>query len=126
MFLIEVYIKMTPDKGYGVFTTKAIKKGTVIWDFIEGLDIKVHRNLVDNLNEVQQKFINTYFWRQGGYYYSSCDLSIFQNHSLDPNSKPSGEHQMIASRDILPDEELTTDYSDFDEDYPVYKNELCK
>lgn len=124
MFLVEVYIKETQDRGFGAFAKHDIKKGTIIWEFVEGMDIKVHRDVVDNLNDAQKKFVNTYFWKEGGYYYSSCDHSIFQNHSKNPNSIPLGDNQMVASRDILAGEEILTNYSDFDDDYVVYKDKL--
>lgn len=124
MFLIEVYIKETKDKGLGVFAKKDIKKDTLIWEFIDGFDIKVHESKINYLNDVQKKFIDTYFWKEGEYYLSSCDHSIFQNHSSNPNSIPVGLNKMYASRDIKANEEILTNYSQFDDEYENYKNKL--
>jgi len=124
MFCIETYLKKTEDKGIGVFSKNFVKKGTIIWQFKEGFDLKVHKDKLLELNNIQKEYINTYFWREEDYYYSSCDHSIFQNHSKTPNSVELDTDKMIAARDILSDEEILVNYSDFDEDFELYKNIL--
>lgn len=124
MFIVDTYIGVSEGKGLGVFTKNPIKKGTIIWEFIDGLDIKVHKNIVNELNESQKAFIKKYFWRENDYYYSSCDDSRFQNHSATPNSIVFGENKMIASSDIESGEEILADYSSFDDDYDSYKDQL--
>lgn len=120
MFTIDTYIQKTESKGFGVFTKQFIKKDTIIWEFIEGLDIKVDKKSLENLTPVQQQFVDIYFWREGDNHYSSCDHSIFQNHSNTPNSVTSGSLHMVAARDIEVGEELTVDYSSFDDSYNEY------
>ncbi len=124
MFTIDLYIEKTQDKGFGVFANEYIKKDTIIWEFIEGLDIKIHKNFIENLNETQRKFIDIYFWKEGDYFYSSCDHSIFQNHSSNPNSIISGSLYMVAARDIRVGEEVTVNYSEFDDSYSEYAHTL--
>lgn len=124
MFKVRVYIKESPNKGHGVFSKDFIPKGTIVWEFVEGFDIKVHKSQLDRLDEVQKEAVLKYFWREGDHLYSSCDCSMFQNHSDDPNSVSFGDSQMAASRDIQPGEEITVDYSDFDEDFETYENTL--
>lgn len=126
MFTIDSYIEKTQDKGFGVFANEYIKKDTIIWEFIEGLDIKIHKNFIENLNETQRKFIDIYFWKEGDYFYSSCDHSIFQNHSSNPNSIISGSLYMVAARDIQVGEELTVNYSEFDDSYSEYAHTLIQ
>lgn len=123
MFTVKTYLKESPGKGLGTFAKKFIPKGTTIWEFIEGFDIKVHKSKLKELTILQLDFINTYFWQEGDYFYSSCDHSVFQNHSYDPNSVPQGDY-MIASRDIQPDEELTVNYQHFDDTFETYKDIL--
>lgn len=132
MFLVDTYISQSLGKGLGIFATFPIKKGTIVWEFIEGMDIRIHKNDLPKLNTVQLKFINTYFWIEGDYYYSSCDHSMFQNHSKNPNvivAKDkiyinNSELPMIAVRDINQDEELLVDYEEFDDSYSTYKHTL--
>lgn len=124
MFMIETYIKESDGKGLGTFSKKFIPKGTIIWKFVEGFDIKVHVSDTDKLNSIQKEFIYKYFWREGDYYYSSCDHSIFQNHSYNANSIPDEYGNMIANCDIHIDEEIVVNYNDFDLDFDLYKNTL--
>lgn len=123
MFTVKTYLKESPGKGLGTFAKKFIPKGTTIWEFIEGFDIKIHKSKLKELSLLQLDFINKYFWKEGDYYYSSCDHSVFQNHSYDPNSVPEGDY-MVACRDIQPDEEITTNYQQFDDTFDSYKNTL--
>jgi SET domain-containing protein len=124
LFLIETYIKESNGKGFGTFTKNFVPKGTIIWKFMEGFDIKVHVDKLNELNDIQKDFIDKYFWKEGDYYYSSCDHSIFQNHSYKPNSIPYGPDEMIASTDIQKDEEIVVSYNQFDDEFNLYKNNL--
>ena len=124
MLTIEVYIKESEGKGLGVFSKNFIPKGTIIWQFVEGFDIKIHMNELIKLNDIQKKFVDKYFWREKDYYYSSCDHSIFQNHSSNSNSIPDKNGDMVAKCDINIDEEIVVNYNDFDLDFDLYKNEL--
>lgn len=123
MFTVKTYLKESSGKGLGVFAKKFIPKGTTIWEFVEGFDVKVHKSKLKELSVLQLDFINTYFWQKEDYFYSSCDHSNFQNHSYNPNSVPEGEY-MVAARDIQPDEEITVNYQDFDDMFETYKDIL--
>jgi SET domain-containing protein len=124
MLLVETYLSESSGKGLGLFSKKFIPKDTLIWQFAEGLDIKIHKEKCKLLNGVQKKFIDTYFWREGDYLYSSCDHSIFQNHSDNPNCIGLDEDKIIAARDINADDEILTCYQSFDDDFETYKNIL--
>lgn len=125
MLLVETYLAKSSINGLGVFSTHKIKKGEIIWKFYEGLDIKIHKDDLHklNLNSAQLKFIDTYFWRDGEYFYSCCDHSTFQNHSSNENSVQIGDY-LYACKDIEAGEEITIDYSTFDDDYILYKDTL--
>lgn len=132
MFTVDTYLSESIGKGLGVYSVNYIPKGTIVWEYIDGIDLKVHSNKLTELNDIQLKYINKYFWREGDYYYSSPDLSQYQNHSDNINitiynndsNIPCSERPMIACRDIQPNEELLVDYSEFDEDYDSYKDNL--
>ena len=123
MLLIETYRAESPGMGLGLFTNNFIKKDTVIWEFVEGFDTEVHVDEYENLNDVQKAFVDKYFWKEGEYYYASCDYSNFQNHSYNPNSVVIGE-KMLAARDIQADEEILVDYQTFDDNFDSYKDKL--
>ena len=124
MLLIETYIAESPGMGFGLFSKNLVPKGTVIWRFVEGFDTKVHKEKYESLSEIQKKFVDEYFWKEGDYLYSSCDHSVFQNHSSNPNSIGRDEDEMIAARDIQPNEEILVSYDTFDDDYDLYKEKL--
>jgi SET domain-containing protein len=124
MLLVETYIAESPGKGMGLFSENFIPKDTVIWQFVEGFDIKVHQEKYETLTNVQKNFIDTYFWKEGDYLYSSCDNSNFQNHSNNPNSIGLDEDKMVAARDIFPNEEILVNYESFDDDFDLYKQTL--
>lgn len=124
MLLVETYIDNSPGKGKGLFSKNFILKGTTIWEFVEGFDIKVHKDKYELLSQVQKDYIDMYFWKQDDYLYSSCDYSNFQNHSYTPNSIDNGKGGMMAVRDIQPGEEITVNYFEFDDDFELYKNIL--
>jgi len=124
MLLIETYIAESPGMGLGLFSKNLVPKGTVIWRFVEGFDTKVNKEKYESLSEVQKKYVDEYFWKEGDYLYSSCDHSVFQNHSSNPNSIGEGEDEMIAARDIQPNEEILVSYDTFDDDFDLYKDKL--
>jgi SET domain-containing protein len=124
MLLIETYLSESSGKGLGLFAKKFIPKDTVIWQFIEGLDVKIHKDKYGLLDDIPKNFIDTYFWKEGDYLYSSCDHSIFQNHSDNPNCIELGEDKTVAVRDIQPNEEILVSYESFDDDFESYKNLL--
>lgn len=123
MLLVETYIAESPGMGLGVFSKHLIKKGTVIWEFVEGFDIEVHADKYELLNDVQKAHVDKYFWKDSGYYYSSCDYSNFQNHSFTPNSIALDD-KMVAARDIYANEEILVNYQTFDDDFNSYKDKL--
>jgi SET domain-containing protein len=122
MLLIETYLAESPGKGLGLYSKNFIPKDTIIWKFVEGFDIRVHKDQYHLLSDLQKKHIDTYFWREGDYLYSSCDNSNFQNHSSNPNSVCCEHDKMIAARDINPGEEILADYKSFDDDFESYKD----
>lgn len=123
MLLVETYLAESPGMGLGLFAKKFIKEGTLIWGFVEGFDTEVHVDEYKNLNDIQKAFVDKYFWKEGEYYYASCDYSNFQNHSYNPNSVVIGE-KMIAARDIQVDEEILVNYQTFDDNFDSYKDML--
>ena len=110
-------------EGLGLFAKEHVKAGTVIWSFVEGFDVKVHVSKLDDLLFVQKLYVEKYFWREGDYLYTSCDNSVFQNHSSNPNSGTAGD-DMVSLRDILPGEEILVNYSQFDDDFAEYSSSM--
>ena len=126
MFLYKVEVKLAtnPKMDLGLFTKEFIPKGTIVWEFVEGVDIKMDEVTFNKLNKAQKEFFEKYGWKEDdGFYYSSCDLTNFINHSYNPNLDVVGEI-IISNKDIQIGEELFEDYSQFDAEFYTYKNEF--
>ena len=124
MLLFRTEVKVATDSrmGLGLFAAEFIPKGSIVWEFVEGVDIKVSADRVEKMSEVQQEYFEKYAWVEDDYYYSSCDLTNFVNHSYQPNLKIIDE-VMISLRDIYPGEELFENYAEFDDCFDEYKDE---
>jgi SET domain-containing protein len=124
LYKVEVKIATNPEMDLGLFTKEFIPKGTIVWEFVEGVDIKMDETTFNKLNEAQKEFFEKYGWKEDdGFYYSSCDLTNFINHSYNPNLDVVGEI-IISNKDIQIGEELFEDYSQFDTEFHTYKNEF--
>lgn len=103
MFIIKTYIKI--EKEIKVFTKRAISKGSIIWEYLEGLDNKITPEEVKKLSLIQRDFVYKYFFKRDGVFYSSCDYSIFLKQSASFNCVFKDDC-IFAVCDISPDEEL--------------------
>jgi uncharacterized protein len=121
LFKTEVKVATDPRMGLGLFATEFIPKDSIVWEFVEGVDIKVSVDRVEQMSEAQQEYFEKYAWVEDDYYYSSCDLTNFVNHSYQPNLKIIDEI-MISLRDIHPGEELFENYAEFDDCFDEYKD----
>jgi uncharacterized protein len=121
LFRTEVKVATDPRMGLGLFATEFIPKDSIVWEFVEGVDIKVSVDRVEQMSEAQQEYFEKYAWVEDDYYYSSCDLTNFVNHSYQPNLKIIDEI-MISLRDIHPGEELFENYAEFDDCFDEYKD----
>lgn len=124
LYRVEVKIATNPEMSLGLFTKEFIPKGAIVWEFIEGVDVKMDEETFNKLNEVQKEFFKTYGWKEDdGYYYSSCDFTNFMNHSYNSNLESVGEFTK-SKRNIEIGEELFINYEEFDVNFDTYKNEL--
>lgn len=124
MLLIDTKVAPSKIHGVGLTTTHFIPKGTVIWMHDDSIDrIYYHKSLVALPIRVRE-IISLYGWREGNYVIFPGDNARFTNHSPDPNCGPGTNETSVALRDIQPGEELTEDYSSFDDDFELYAKEL--
>ena len=121
LFRTEVKVATDPRMGLGLFATEFIPKDSIVCEFVEGVDIKVSVDRVEQMSEAQQEYFEKYAWVEDDYYYSSCDLTNFVNHSYQPNLKIIDEI-MISLRDIHPGEKLFENYAEFDDCFDEYKD----
>jgi hypothetical protein len=99
------------DIGLGVIATRLIPRGTVTW-VLDALDFVIEPDAVQALPEPQLAFLERYSYIDPRGRHVLCwDAGRYVNHACDATTAPLGTICDIAVRDILPGEELTTDYA---------------
>ncbi len=131
MLLVKTKIGQSKIHGIGVFANQFIPKGTPIWKFQPGFDLKIDKSELANLSEPakEQFFEYTYLNPKTNKYILCFDDARFFNHSdnpncIDSNSSDDEEGIDIAARDIQEGEELTCDYKEFEADFDSYSMSL--
>lgn len=120
----EVKVATNPQMGLGLFSKEFIKKGSIVWEYIEGVDVRISKEKFEELNDAQKAYFYKYAWlEEDDCYYSSCDLTNFINHNYTPNLKVI-DNIMVAIQDIQSGEELFENYQEFDLEFNDYKDEL--
>jgi D-alanine-D-alanine ligase-like ATP-grasp enzyme len=110
-------LKGSPVSGYGIFASRVIQKGEIIFAG-EGLSQRIiTKKYVDaNWNKRQKQDFKHYAYPVSKDVYVLWDDNPMnwapQNHSCDPNTAYEGLN-VVASRDIPTGEELTLDYATF-------------
>lgn len=116
MFCIKAELKPSSKHGIGVFAKESVKKGTVVWKFEKGLDVKMPVDKIKDLTDGQKYHVLKFFWKSGNFFFSSCDISNYTNHSSNPNiaikniEDDDEDVLMEAMKDIKAGDELTQDY----------------
>ncbi len=101
--------------GNGLFTTRLIRKGELVWELDE---LTYTWKEIEGWDEERRKDFNWYGFQIGVDRYSLPEgLSREMNHSCDSNTWwLKGSNSLFARRDIEIDEEVTYDYSTCDID----------
>lgn len=96
--------------GYGVFATKLIPKGTIVY-VKDDLEIVIDKESY-LLNDINYKnIIDTYSYRnEKGEYIVSWDIAKYVNHCCEPNTLSTAYGFEIAITDILPGDQITDEY----------------
>jgi SET domain-containing protein len=111
MLKIETFVNKSSIQGLGVFAKHFVRRGDVVWQFNEHFDVVFSREKVEKMSDAELSLLERYAWMDsGGNYVLPVDNDRFMNHSSEPNVENVTEDVSIAARDIMPGEELTTDY----------------
>jgi len=123
MLLVKTKVQESAIHGLGLFADQFIPKGTEIWKFTPGFDVKFTKEQVLSFPKILQIFIYTYAWKskKSGLYCHSVDDGRFFNHCSNPNSlseyrDDEEESVNVALRDIQIGEEITNNYSAFEDE----------
>ncbi|RNB74445.1 SET domain-containing protein [Brevibacillus panacihumi] len=104
--------------GYGVFATRFIPKGTVVWA-LDDLDQVLDPSFVERLDPLRKQDVLKYsFKNQHGQYILCWDKARYVNHSFHATCVGTMYDLELAARDIHPGEELTDDYGTLNLDEP--------
>lgn len=125
MTLVRIGVGPSSIHGLGCIARERIEKGEIVWRFDERFDKVIRKEVVDGLPAAARENLLNYAFvsRATGDYILCSDDSRFTNHSPDPNIVcvvPEGttDNDLVcyAKRTILPGEEMTNDYREFDEE----------
>ncbi len=123
MTMVRIEIGRSGIHGLGCFAKEGIEAGQLVWRFDESFDLVLKKDIVEALSPgARENFLNyAFISKTTGDYILCSDDSKFTNHSSSPNVTcfvPEGcennELECYATQDILPGEEITNDYRDFD------------
>lgn len=118
MLLVKTKTGKSKIDGIGLFAAESIAKGTIIWQFHPHFDLEISRQSVDELSPVVRDHIVPFLYVRHGAYILCADDARYFNHSLHPNTSDDRQKDItIAATDIREGEEITCNYSDFDESY---------
>lgn len=104
--------------GLGVFATKFIPKGTIVW-VLDELDMILDEEYVESLDPLRKAIVYKYAYQDDQSKYVLCwDHARYMNHSFHPNCVSTVYELELASRHIFPGEQLTCDYATLGLDEP--------
>jgi len=115
----DTEIRFVSEKiGVGVYATKMIPKGTIIWA-LDDLDIILREEEIEALDSLRREIVYKYAYLNDDDFYVLCwDHARYMNHSFNPNVVSTVYEIELASRDILPGEQITCDYATLGLDEP--------
>jgi len=121
-FQVAYEVKESP-YGFGLFAGEFVAKGTLIWKYDSGVNVRTYKNLDDinvrlaELSVEEQEFFMSHVYLFDGVMNEILDDGKMWNHSESPNTgSGSGDdpnadwYSSYAIRDIQAGEELFDDY----------------
>jgi SET domain-containing protein len=126
MLLVKTKIGPSKIAGIGLFAGQFIPKGTFVWRFQEGFDLRFDKDYLETLPELTKNFFLKYAYQNPKTlkHVLAVDNARFFNHSNTSNTQcvkdPDDEESMdVAICNIQEGEEITNDYRELDTD-PFY------
>ena len=115
MLRVPTYVAPSPIAGMGLFAATRLPKGTVIWEYTDGVDWRIGPTELSLFPEPYQSRLRVYCYQEDSGTYVLCgDNGKYMNHSDSPNcDDPEGEYT-VTNREVEAGEELTCDYRSFD------------
>lgn len=115
MLLVHTKAGPSPIHRLGLIAQTLIPKGTKVWEFMPGFDLKVPEADLAKLspNGQAQLIYYAYLELETREFVLSGDDDRFTNHSDNPNTAflDDSRNSTVATCDIQPGEEITIDYN---------------
>lgn len=116
MYTVKTYLDRSSIAGIGVFAGEDIPEGAVVWEMVYGFDQTFTPEQMAALPEAARKYLLRHGYTENGVMNLNADYGSFTNHSEDANTVVvRGEDKMRACRAIKKGEEITCNYSEFNE-----------
>ena len=125
--IVPTYIRITDKKGIGLFSKEFIPNKNCIYYTDSFFDKVFDSNEVENFIPLHKNFIYEYasFNKKEQQWYLCSDNARYFNHSFTPNTFYDEKTKKVFTlRDIYPDEELTSNYEQFCDDFKDNKRFL--
>jgi SET domain-containing protein len=122
--MLRVNARKGPSRihGFGLIAQEFIPAGSVIWEFVDGFDLRISPGQLASFSAATRLQVLQYAYLdpESRCYFLSSDDDRFTNHSTSPNTV-TRDHRTVAACDIFAGEEITADYAElhFDEDEPA-------
>lgn len=124
MLYVKTKIGPSEIEGTGLFADEFIPKGTVLWRFTPGFDLKFTAEEIRNFPDNVQVYMEKYMWlsKKSDQYCIASDDAKYFNHLSAPNCLSayySDEEEVVTKAvvNINPGDELTDDYGSFEKDF---------
>lgn len=119
MLLVPTFLAPSPIHGLGLFAAAPIPAGTIVWRYNVLVDRTIWVGEAAAMPPVARAYLERYAYRQGDRLVLCGDDGRFVNHADEPNCVEAFGGCSVAARDIALDEEITEDYSAYDDDTPA-------
>lgn len=105
MLASSIIIKNSPVDGRGLFASRPIKRGEIVWR-LDTSEPKLTYAALQQLSERERSLA----FQFGNEFIICHDGSEYMNHGCDPNTWWASDTELAARRDITSGEEITYDY----------------
>lgn len=109
MLKVKVELKESKGRGIGAFSAQFIPKNTKIWEFTQGMDVRIFGEDEELLDDIGREFLYKYGYLENNTWTICIDEGRHFNHSSHPNTYDN-EEGTFALKDINVGEEITTNY----------------
>jgi SET domain-containing protein len=117
MLCVPTYVAPSRIAGMGLFSANPLPAGTRVWEYTEGVDWRIPPEDLLRFPEPFQSRLRHYLYLDADGQYVLCgDNGKFMNHAPSPNCSDADARFTVTVRPVQAGEELTCDYTAFDEE----------